>query len=134
MQLAQLVSERNVGFSFTRGAKADRSMQSPWQIAANDYSCRLTYQGRSMTLDYYQGRGIKRDPDAAGVLDNLLSDASSFDQSGSFHEWASDFGYDTTEPKSKKEAQKIYSAVRKQTERLKTLLGVDYEEFVTAER
>ena len=64
----------------------------------------------------------------------LLLDASSFDSAKNFEEWASDFGFDMEEPESRKKAKKIYSAVRKETERLKTLLGSDYEEFLQADR
>ena len=134
MQLAQLIHDRNVGFTFTHGAKLDRSLQEDWQRNSRDFSCRLTYQGRSMTIDYWMGRGIKHDPTAVDVLDNLLLDASSFDSARNFEEWASDFGFDMEEPESRKKAKKIYSAVRKETERLKTLLGSDYEEFLQADR
>lgn len=134
MQLAQLIAERNVGFSFTHGATLDRSLQDRWQLDSRDFSCRLTYQGRSMTVDFWMGRGIKHDPDAAGVLDNLLSDASGFDCARDFEDWASDLGFETEDTESMKKAKKTFNAVRKQSERLKTLLGHDYEEFVSAER
>jgi hypothetical protein len=134
MQLAQLIENRKVGFTFAHGAKLDRSLQQKWQFQARDFSCRLTYQGRSMTIDYWMGRGIKRDPNAADVLDSILSDASSFDSARDFRDWASDFGYDTDDPDVLTEAQKTYSTVRKQTDRLKTLLGNDYEEFLVADR
>jgi hypothetical protein len=134
MQLAELITDRKVGFSFTHGAKRDRSLQDRWQLDARDFSCRLTYQGRSMTIDYWMGRGITRDPDATGVLDNLLSDASGFDSARDFNDWASDLGFETEDRESMKKAKKTYSAVQKQTERLKTLLGDDYEEFLIADR
>jgi hypothetical protein len=134
MQLAQLIEERDVGFSFVHGAKLDRSLQQSWQLQSRDYSCKLTYQGRIMSIDYWQGPGIKTSPNALGVLDCLLSDAGGFDSARDFNDWASDLGYDASEPESVKAAKKIYLATKKQTTRLKELLGNDYEEFLNAER
>lgn len=134
MRLTQLIEDHNIGFSFTHGAKLDRSLQERWQLDSRDFSCRLTYQGRSMTVDYWMGRGIKHDPTVTEVLDCLLSDASSFDNARDFDDWASEFGYDTEDPAVLKQAKKTYNAIRKQAERLKTLLGDAYEEFISAER
>jgi hypothetical protein len=134
MQLAQLIKDREIGFSFAHGAKLDRSLQDKWQLDSRDYSCCLTFQGRSMTLDYWQGRGIKTDPKAEDVLSCILSDASGLDSCRDFKDWASDLGFETSEPETKRKAIKTYSAVKKQTERLKDLLGKHYEEFLEAER
>jgi hypothetical protein len=135
MQLEQLIRDQGVGFYYLPGAKLDRSLQDKWQRESRGYSCRLVYQNRVMTVDFWQGQGIKSDPSAQDVLDCLLSDASSFDNARDFEDWASEFGFNIEEdPELLKRDRKIYSNVRRQTERLKKLLGKHYEEFLEAER
>jgi hypothetical protein len=110
------------------GAKMSWEKMDQWQRDANGYRLILTYQGRQMSLDFWQGWGISHDPDIEGVIDCLLSDASGADQS--FENWCRDLGYDTDSRK----AEKIYKQVVKQTLRLKNLLGDDFEKFLFAER
>ena len=129
MQLKQLIKDSGVRFTFNGGPRLDWSKQSTWQRMAIGYTCTLTYKGRSMTTDYWQGRGIKSPPDAAGVLESLLLDASGFDNARDFFDWCSDYGLEQND----KEAKKTYQAVKSQTTKVKTLLGDDYETFLSAE-
>jgi hypothetical protein len=95
-----------------------------WQH--NAYKVRLTYQGRTMTVPWRQGLGIEREPNAEDVMEALLSDAAGFDNARSFEDWAEEYGYDTDSRK----AEKLYRAVKAQTDKLARLLGDDFERMV----
>jgi hypothetical protein len=83
---------------------------------------------RSMTVPFSCGSGWTREPDAADVLDCLLSDASSADQS--FEDWCGDYGYDT----DSRRHERTYKAVVRQTAKLRAFLGDDYDRAMAAER
>ncbi|HJS81267.1 MAG TPA: hypothetical protein VJ742_00365 [Nitrososphaera sp.] len=109
-------------------AKLAYDKRDEWQKNSNDYRLTLKYQGRRMSLDFWQGMGIKTAPDAKGVLDCLLSDAScSLD---SFEDFCSNCGYDSDSRK----AYRLYTACVKSTARLQKLLGADYDAFFEAQR
>jgi hypothetical protein len=129
MNLAQFVKEKNIGFTTRPGANLDWSLQAPWQKSSNGHTCRLAYQGRYMTLDYWQGKGIKENPTAIRVLNSLLSDASGLNNSRDYLDWCSNYGCEPDNSESKM----IYRATKKQTMRLKDLLGRDYELFLGVE-
>ena len=88
----------------------------------------LRYQGRQMTVPFSMGPAHSHEPEAAEVLECLLSDASGADED--FENWAADLGYD---PDSRK-AERIYKTVQRQTLKLSRLLGDDYDTFMQAER
>jgi hypothetical protein len=83
---------------------------------------------RSMTVPFSCGSAWTREPDAADVLDCLLSDASGADQS--FEDWASDYGFDTDSRKH----ERTYRAIARQTAKLRRFLGDDYDRALAAER
>ena len=94
---------------------------------ANHYKCTLKRERKQMTLYYSQGYGIKGEPEAAGVLDCLASDASSIDNAGSFEDWANDHGSD----EDSRKAEKTYTVCIRQAASLKKLLGDElYEELL----
>lgn len=111
----------------TYGAKLDWDKQSEWQQQANGYSVQLRYKGRQLTVDYWMGQALTREPDAASVLSSLLLDASACDQS--FEEWCGEFGYDT----DSRTAESTYQQCVKIGNKLQAFLGDDYEEFRSAE-
>ena len=103
--------------------------EKDWYRAANHFKVTLKGQpGRRMSVAFSQGSGISGEPTADGVLECLLSDASSADEE--FINWAGDLGYD---PDSRK-AERIYNAVKKQTAKLKQFLGDSFEEYINADR
>lgn len=110
------------------GAHLAWDEQDDWQRQANGYRVTLKYKRRQMGLDYWMGSGISHEPDAEGVLENLLSDASSADQT--FEQWCADLGFDA----DSRRAERIYRAVQKQTDALRRLLGDDFDTFMNAER
>ena len=126
MKLKQLAEK--CGFDCVFGAKLDWDKQDEWQRQANGYRCTLKYQGRQYGFDFWQGVGISRDPEPEGCLDCLLSDA----QGGvtTFDHFCGDFGYDTDSRK----AEKIWKQCKKTAQRIRNLMGDDYETFLYAER
>lgn len=84
-------------------------------------------QSYSFSLYFSQGSAHTEEPTLADVLDCLASDASSYDNAGTFEEWASEYGYDSDSRK----AEKTYKAIKRQAEQLKRTLGQDaYEELL----
>lgn len=109
-------------------AKLSWDKRDEWQQNANDYRLTLVYRGRRYSFDFWQGVGITTEPDAAGVLDCLLSDGAAYDMT--FDEWCGEYGYDMDSRK----ALKTWKACRRTGCRLRKLLGADYETFASADR
>jgi len=82
-----------------------------------------------MTIDFWMGKGLKRTPTIADVLESLLSDASGFDNARNYLSWCDEFELKPNSPMS----QDTYSAIKEHTENLKSLLGSEYETFLSAE-
>lgn len=112
------------------GARLPLSQQDKWQRNANGYSCTLSYQGRSLTTDYFMGTGIDHPPRTDEILSGLLLDAQSAESSRDFEDFCSELGYDT----DSRQAEKIYNQCLRLSERLHRLLGDDYDEFASAEQ
>jgi hypothetical protein len=67
-----------------------------------------------MTLAFYMGPALGREPTAYDVLSCLLLDAASYDNARDFETWAEEYGYD---PDSRK-AERIYEKVGEQRDAL----------------
>lgn len=130
MTTTETLSELCMGVTIKaeRGARLEWNKRDEWQQGANDWRVTLGYQGRRYTVDFWQGVGIVGAPDAAGVMECLLSDASSADQD--FEEWCSDLGEST----DSRRAHATWEACRRTSLRLRRLLGDDFERFVYADR
>jgi hypothetical protein len=118
----------NVGIIVKSGSSTPYENMDDWQKNAHSYRITLIYQGRKHTLDYWQGIGCKDEPTAESVLYCLLSDASCLNES--FEDFCSNCGYDN----DSMNAKRIYNKVVKQTEKLKNLLGEDFDRFFLAEQ
>ena len=93
----------------------------------NHYKCRLFCGTHKMDLYYSMGVAHCGNPTAAEVLNCLASDSASYANAGSFEEWCGDYGYDSDSRK----AFKTWKIVKRQSEKLKTLLGADlYEKLL----
>jgi len=79
----------------------------------------LLMSRKSMHSAFLRQYGKLAEPELADVLDCLASDASGFDNSRSFEEWAGEYGYDTDSRK----AEKTYLTVKNQALELKSFLG-----------
>jgi hypothetical protein len=118
MTLQSKIEKHNIKFNSSWiSERPDGLMEGPH----NNYKCRITCGRRGFTLYFSQGYGIQGDPTIERVLESLLSDAAGYENTQSFEDWASDYGYDTDSRK----AEKIYKAVKRQAEQLKRTLGED---------
>lgn len=81
--------------------------------------CRFRRAGKRMSVHFSMGPAHSGEPKTDEVLDCLASDASSFENAGSFESWAGDYGYDTDSRK----AERTYRAVEKQTAKLRAFLS-----------
>ena len=123
---------REVKITCVQGARLPWEKQDEWRRSARGYTCTLSYRGRRMTVDFWMGRGLDHEPSSWEVLTAMLSDASSYDSASGLEDWASDMGFDLDSREALRRAAKLYRDVERQTERLKKLLGDDYETFLYA--
>ncbi len=96
---------------------------------SSHYKVTLKGFGRRYTLYFSMGPAHTKEPEAADVLDCLLSD-SDVENAQGFEDWAGNLGFD---PDSRK-AEKIYNACLKSAEKLRRFLGDKFQEFYEAER
>ncbi len=69
-------------------------------------------------------------PTASDVLDCLASDASEYDGTRDFEDWASDYGYDTDSRK----AEATDRVIAEQAKALRHFMGDAYDALIEAER
>ena len=100
--------------------------------AASHYKCVFKCGRRRMTTYFSMGSAHTEEPTAEDVLNALVSDASGFENSVSFEDWAADYGYNTDSRK----AEAIYKAVERSTKKLRNFLpdAFSYDELLDCER
>lgn len=82
------------------------------------------------TIRLWEKRAMRPMPTLEDVLSCLLMDASGYDNSRNFEDWASEYGYDT----DSRTAERTYQTVAEQSKALRHLLGNDrYNEYLNAE-
>ena len=103
---------------------ADKGERGDFAADAHPYTVTLRYKGRRMTVNFWCGSGWTREPNAADVLECVISDSVSFsdDGGGSFEEWCSDLGMDT----GSRKAERTYRQCERQAEALKRFLLDDF--------
>lgn len=126
--LADLAAQATIIATNTGKVGLDWAKLSPWQREAVHYRVTLHYRTRRLTVDWWQGAGIKHAPWAADVLSSLLSDAEC--GASSFEDFCAEFGYD----EDSRAAERTYHACKAMGPKLRRLLGTDYERFAHAER
>lgn len=84
------------------------------------FDCTLTSNvtGKSETVKYRMGSGLKNDPELEDVLDSLRLDASSFENADSAADFKAEFGYATIG-----QALQVWKACEANAKKLKTLVG-----------
>ena len=88
----------------------------------NSRKCRIGQYKLAFTLYFSQGSGHTKAPTLCDVLSCMAADdAASYENAGSFEDWAQEYGWDTDSRK----AEKVYRAVKRQAEQLKRVLGAD---------
>lgn len=119
---------RRVRCESVYGAVAAGRIDDDWKKRAHNYRVTLTYRRRRLTVDWFQGELNTRDPEAAGVLDCLLSDASSGDLD--FAAFCSELGYN----EDSRKAERTWRACQQIGRDLRRLLGDDFDRFMEADR
>jgi len=94
-----------------------------WQETATGYKVKLTFEGRSITVNFWCG-SLCAKPTAFEVMYCLVSDASYADYS--YEEWAESIGYDV----DSREAEKTYKACIAQTKRFKKFMLDSFDDVV----
>ena len=94
------------------------------------YKVTLRYQGRQLTVPFFMGPALEREPDAVGVLECLLSDVSCVEGCRDFEDFCADLGYDVDSRK----AEAMYKACEALYPKLRRFLGSDFSTFMEAER
>ena len=122
---ASFVKENNVRISVSYGAP-----ENPEFKDADGWTVTLKMDGKQMTIPFYKGIGHHgEEPTAEEVLECLASDACGVDNSQTFEDWCSEYGYDT----DSRRAERIYNACLKSTEKLRRFLGDKFESLVYGE-
>lgn len=83
----------------------------------NSWRVTLRFQGRQLTVPFFTGPAISKEPTAADVLSCLVSDVSAGEQT--FEDFASEFGYDVDSRK----AEKTWRQCVKMAPRVRRFLG-----------
>lgn len=87
---------------------------------ASSWSVTLRFKGRRLTVPFYTG-SLAGEPDAAGVLDCLISDTYAGEQD--FDEFCAEYGYDTDSRK----AEATWHACRREGHKVRRFLGDDFD-------
>jgi hypothetical protein len=118
--LWQFIRDYNITISKYRQVEHNPYM-TDMPMRHYDITLQIDYEGhkKQRTFLFSMGMGLKRKPRASDLFECLILDAIGVEYSESFKDWAHQYGYD---PETK-EAKKIYMAVKKQTARVKELLG-----------
>lgn len=93
---------------------------SSWRVT-------LRYQGRRLTVPFYTGPAIEREPSAADVLACICSDALAGEQD--FGEFCREFGYDS----DSRRAEQTWRACAALAPKVRRLLGGSFDAFSRAE-
>ena len=90
------------------------------------YMVTLRFKGRQITVPFYMGPALCREPHAKEVLGCLVSDAQCGEYD--FEEFCSNMGYD----EDSRRAERIHKACQRTAEKLERFLGEDYDEIAQA--
>ena len=96
--------------------RAHPNHATAWQLRSNCYRVTLSYQGRSYSLYFYQGKGITRDPSVSDVVACLSSDYSILNSCDTLKCFGECFGWDEN-------TADTYRAIKRQSARYSKLIG-----------
>ena len=88
---------------------------------SSHYVCVLIYAGQHMLTYFSMGSAHRDPPGTADALDCLASDAISMESERTIAGWCSEFGYS----EDSRRARRIFKICRRQTKKLKRLLGAE---------
>jgi hypothetical protein len=139
MNYSDFIKKHNLSMKCSKAYDNPNMDDDKWKKSASHYSiviekrehCYQNLPEDAMTLFYSMGSAHKKQPTLEQVLECLAMDSSTINNCQSFEQWASDLGYD----EDSKKAEKTYSTVKEQSEKLKKLLGEDaYQELLSIEQ
>jgi hypothetical protein len=99
---------------------------NPEMPTADPYTVTLRRGRRRMTVPFYMGAALCKEPTAADVLNCLCLDAMSYTNTQEYENWCANLGYSTDSRK----AYRIYEQVRRQTKKLEKFLGDLYQAYL----
>ena len=111
------------GAGITASIREDWNDKSPdWaQDKARHYRVRVRYQGRSMSLWYYQGLGINREPRAVDVIECLVCDSlSNYD---SLDEFINELGLEIKSVADFRTYEKQFKQLTRQNKSFSRVIG-----------
>ena len=111
------------------GAGITASISEDWNDNAPDwahskarhYRVKVRYQKRTMSIWFYQGLGITRDPRPADVLECLVCDSMS--QYESLDDFISEMGMEIKSVQDFRTYEKQYKQLKNQNKRFTNLIG-----------
>lgn len=111
------------GAGITASIREDWNDNSPnWaQDKARHYRVKVRYQGRSMSLWYYQGLGISREPRPVDIIECLISD-SSMDYE-SLDDFINEMGIEIKGVSDYHKYERQYKRLKSQNKRFTHLIG-----------
>ena len=112
--LTELVNELGIKLTSKRIDAPEKATE--WQQKSNAYRVTLRYQDRSMSFNYYQGTGIKENPNCEGVVACLNSDLNILNSCQDFKCFVDCFGLDI-------HSQQTYTKLKKQSARYENFIG-----------
>lgn len=113
MDVTEFVTARNI----TATVKPDLSK------SGRSFRVTLHFEGRQMTVLFFQGSAWTTDPTAADVLDCLALDSSGYENADNFEDWCLEYGFDLDDSDVRAEHARTYHTVKSQSEKLSALLG-----------
>lgn len=111
------------GAGITGTIREDWNNNSPdWaQGKARHYRVQLRYQGRSMSLWYYQGLGIERDPRVEDIIETLACDSlSNYD---SLDDFINELGLTIASVADFRNYERLYKQLNRQNKSFNRLIG-----------
>jgi hypothetical protein len=125
--LKAFIAENRIRHATTYGSAAevpgrtDNANVNPWTVV-------LKMGRKQLTVPFFTGKLVEREPSAEDVLDCLSMDASGVENAGSFGAWADEYGYGMGDVEK---AEKVYNLCVKQSRKLQKFLGDDlYQELL----
>lgn len=94
----------------------------PVKLHGRSFRVTLHFDGRQMTVPFFQGSAWITDPTVAEVLNCLALDSAGYENADGFFDWCDECGFDI-ENDNGKSAQTTWLAVMVQHDKLTTLLG-----------
>lgn len=101
-----------------------------WARIASHYLCTITSPLGTMEVPYSMGPAHTEAPTLEMVLDSLASDAASVMNTPDWLDWAAEMGFELGDIAQAKDARKSHEITVAQTERLREILGVQFETLI----